>query len=55
MYVVDFGDGSLCYEKVIVFEGSRSGFIIYLYVVVGNYMVILFVFNWVGFNIFISF
>lgn len=55
IYVVDFGDGSLWYEKIIVLEVSWNCFIIYKYFVVGNYIVIVFVFNLVGLNIFISF
>lgn len=55
IYVVDFGDGSFWYEKVIILDESCNCFIIYLYFVVGNYIVFVFVFNLVGLNIFIIF
>lgn len=53
-YVVDFGDGSLRYEKVTTLEGSRKCSTTHLYSAVGNYTVTVFAFNLVGPNISIS-
>ena len=53
-YVVDFGDGSLRYEKVTALEASRKSFTTHLYSAVGNYTVTVYAFNLVGPNISIS-